>query len=95
MTAYARAVLDAVDAIPPGTVMTYGDVAEWVGVGSARGVGAVLRTWGSEVPWHRVLAATGKPAPHLRDEQLALLRAEGVRHADGRVDLASARWSGS
>lgn len=37
---YAEKVLDAVDLIPPGRVMTYGDVAEWLGkAGRVRSAG--------------------------------------------------------
>ena len=32
---YAERVLDVADGIPPGRVMTYGDVAEWQGAASA------------------------------------------------------------
>ncbi len=93
---HARAVLDAVDAIPPGAVMSYGDVAEYAGLRSARLVGQVLRRYGSEVPWHRVVMSTGAPAPHHAGEQLARLRAEAVPLvADAtRVDMRRARWTG-
>ena len=46
------------------------------------------------LPWWRVLRADGTAAEHLRDRQLALLRAEGTPMAafgDG-VDLRRARW---
>ena len=93
-TAYARAVLDVVDRIPPGRVMTYGDVAELMGRGSPRTVGAVLSDHGREVPWQRVVQASGRPAePYLR-EALALLAAEGCPVSGERVDLAAARWDG-
>ncbi len=93
-TAYARSVLDAVDAIPAGKVLTYGDVAELIGRGSPRTVGTVLAHHGREVPWQRVVQASGRPAePHLA-EALRLLRAEGCPLVGDRVDLASARWAG-
>ena len=41
-TAYARLVLDAVDTIPVGRVLTYGDVAELTGRGTGRTVGTVM-----------------------------------------------------
>ena len=41
-TPYAAEVLAVVDRIPPGKVMSYGDVAEFVGRGSGRAVGAVM-----------------------------------------------------
>ena len=93
-TAYARAVLDVVDRIPAGRVLTYGDVAELVGRGSPRTVGTVLSDHGREVPWQRVVQASGRPAePHLR-EALRLLAAEGCPLRGEKVDLASARWDG-
>ncbi len=92
---FARAVLDLVDAIPPGRVMTYGDIAEALGSGSPRQVGQVLSHHGHEVPWQRVVLATGEPAPSATDEALRLLREEGCPlTAGGRVDLARARWAG-
>ena len=93
-TAYARAVLDVVDRIPAGTVLTYGDVAELLGRGSPRTVGTVLSAHGREVPWQRVVQASGRPAePHLQ-EALRLLAAEGCPLQGERVDLAAARWDG-
>jgi methylated-DNA-protein-cysteine methyltransferase related protein len=93
-TPYARAVLDVVDRIPPGTVMTYGDVAEMMGRGSPRTVGAVLSEHGREVPWQRVVQASGRPAEPYLHEALALLAAEGCPVTGERVDLAAARWDG-
>ena len=89
-------MLDAVERIPPGSVASYGDLAELVGVGSARWVGQVMARWGHEVPWHRVVMADGSPAPHKTSEQLGRLRAEGVPLAPGgdRVDMRRARWGG-
>lgn len=89
------AVLACVSAIPSGRVMSYGDVAEYVGSRAPRSVGRVLAMEGSDVPWHRVIGADGRPAHHLEAEQLERLRAEGVRVTDGRVDMARYRWDGS
>jgi methylated-DNA-protein-cysteine methyltransferase related protein len=94
LTPYAALVLAAVDRIPRGQVMSYGDVAEYVGSGSARAVGAVLSRYGHEVPWQRVVLSTGEPAPSQPDEALRLLRAEGVPMRGERVDMSRARWSG-
>lgn len=93
-TPYARLVLAAVDGIPPGKVLTYGDVAELVGRGSPRTVGAVLSDHGREVPWQRVVQASGRPAEPYLQEALALLAAEGCPLRGERVDLAAARWDG-
>jgi methylated-DNA-protein-cysteine methyltransferase-like protein len=93
-TAYALAVLEVVEQIPAGRVMTYGDVAEWMGRGSARTVGTVLTRHGHEVPWQRVVQASGRPAEPYVAEALALLVAEGCPVAAEKVVLARARWDG-
>jgi methylated-DNA-protein-cysteine methyltransferase-like protein len=90
----AERILACVESIPPGQVMTYGDVAEHVGSRAPRLVGHVLAQDGGTVPWHRVLRADGTFAEHLRDEQRQRLIAEGVRVTDGRVDLRVYRWDG-
>lgn len=82
-----------VAAVPPGTVATYGDIADAAGLSSARIVGWIMRTDSSDLPWHRVITASGRPAPHLAARQLELLRAEGVLADDGRVPLREYRHS--
>src|SRR3954453_9425606 len=95
MTPFASAVLDVVERIPRGKVRAYGDIAAYLGDGGPRQVGAVMRDWGHEVPWHRVLRSDGRPAVHKASEQLDLLRGEGLLSRDGRVDMSVARWSPS
>lgn len=94
MTPYATRVLDVVDKIPRGKVMAYGDVAELMGEGSARGVGSVMARHGSEVPWHRVLMSDGTLPPGKEARARKLLEAEGVPFRAGRVDMDCARWDG-
>ena len=74
--------------------MTYGDVAEMLGRGSPRTVGTVLTNHGREVPWQRVVQASGRPAEPYLQEALRLLREEGCPVEGERVDLARARWDG-
>lgn len=93
-TAYAREVLDLVDQIPVGKVMTYGDVAELHGRGTGRTVGTVLTGHGREVPWQRVVQASGRPAEPYLQEALRLLAAEGCPLLAERVVLTEARWEG-
>lgn len=87
-------VLACVELIPAGRVMSYKDVAEFVGTRGARHVGRVLAYDGGTVAWHRVLRSNGTCAEHLQATQLELLAAEGVPIHDGRVDMAAARWDG-
>ncbi|MGZ4640290.1 MAG: MGMT family protein [Actinomycetes bacterium] len=89
-------VLAAVEAIPAGRVMSYGDVAEYVGRGGPRQVGRVMALSGGSVPWWRVLHADGSPPPGKEQEALALLRGDGtpLRSGGARVDMTRARWDG-
>lgn len=84
-------VRELVAAIPPGRVATYGDIAAAAGLSTPRTVGWIMRTDAADLPWHRVLGASGRPAAHLADRQLRLLAAEGVPVTDGRVGLRTAR----
>jgi alkylated DNA nucleotide flippase Atl1 len=87
-TELAQRILDAVAAIPPGRVATYGDVAADAGGNSPRFAGWVLAHLADDdVPWHRVLPVSGRPAAHLAGRQLALLASEGVLAVDGRVAM--------
>lgn len=81
-----------VASIPPGRVVTYGDIAAVAGLSSPRIVGWIMRTDSSDLPWHRVITASGRPAQHLRSRQLELLRAEGVLATDGKVALDEVRY---
>ena len=86
-----EAVRALVAAIPPGRVSTYGDIADAAGLSSPRIVAWIMRTDSSDLPWHRVIRASGRPAPHLASRQLEHLRAEGVLAHDGRIPLHEVR----
>jgi alkylated DNA nucleotide flippase Atl1 len=100
LSEYASRVLDIIDQIPAGQVMSYGDIAEYLGQGGPRQVGQVLALWGGGAPWWRVVHADGSLlAGH---EQTALARYRGestpLREGNGgrsvRVDMRRARWTG-
>ena len=85
----------AIAAIPPGRVASYGAIAARAGLpGRARLVGRLLGEVpdGMELPWFRVLRASGHVAmpPGSRGfrEQCRRLRAEGVEVVNGRVPLS-------
>ncbi|ORB30550.1 MGMT family protein [Mycolicibacterium parafortuitum] len=80
-----------VAAIPSGRVATYGDIAAAAGLSSPRIVAWIMRTDSADLPWHRVIPASGRPAPHLATRQLERLRAEAVLAVDGRVPLREYR----
>jgi alkylated DNA nucleotide flippase Atl1 len=101
---YMEAVLELVQAIPPGRVMTYGLIAEVVGErlaqadgrsrGGPRQVGQVLARAGSGVPWWRVVDASGRPPAQHLTAALDRLHAEGtpLGRGEGRVAVRSAVW---
>lgn len=93
---YAELVLAVVEQVPSGQVLTYGDVAELIGEGGPRQVGAVMSRYAGSVPWWRVLRADGTPAPQVRDRALAAYAREDtpMRPDRSRVDLRRARWDG-
>ncbi|MFF7727184.1 MGMT family protein [Streptomyces sp. NPDC008001] len=100
---YAERVLEVAERIPPGRVMTYGDVAEWLGEGGPRQVGRVMALYGGAVPWWRVVRSDGVLLPGHELRALAHYRAEGTplreagRAAQGhvpRLAMALARWDG-
>ena len=90
---FARDVLDVVASIPPGRVMSYGQVAAVLGTRAARRVGRVLAESGADVPWWRVVRADGSPADAVGSRALVRLAEERTPlvQAGTRVDMAAAR----
>src|SRR3954471_3291500 len=89
---YAEAVLALVERIPPGRVMTYGEIAELIGRGGPRQVGTVMARYGGGVPWHRVVNASGRLVPGHEAEAMRRHAAEGTPMNGERVRLARALW---
>ena len=85
--------------VPPGKVVSYGQLADMAGLGrAARWVGRTLSQLppDTRLPWHRVLGAGGRislPAGSPSgDEQRARLRDEGVVILNNRVDIRRHGW---
>ena len=97
---FAGRVLDVAEAIPPGRVMSYGDIAEYLGEGGPRQVGRVMALWGGGVAWWRVIHADGSLLDGHERAALARYREEGTPMrpvaggGPGRVDMRRARWTG-
>ena len=92
--------------IPPGRVMTYGQIAVILGrPTAARAVGYALRHLppGSPVPWQRVVNARGAISPRGAADRLyeplvqrLLLEQEGLEfQTPGVIDLRRYRWTPS
>ena len=100
-TFYDR-VYDFVGTVPPGKVVTYGQVALELGSpAAARAVGYALHNLsdGTDVPWWRVVNASGGISLGNRgfsaDIQRERLEDEGVRFdLEGRIRLREYRWFG-
>lgn len=95
MQPFTVKVIEIIQAIPPGKVMTYGQIAKEAGSPrGARQVVRILHTMSEKylLPWHRVINAKGEIAiteGQGRNEQKALLINEGVFvSGDYRVDLS-------
>ena len=86
-TPFERDIAAVLDALEPGDVVTYGEIAAEAGhPGAARAVGSLLRRAGGETfPWWRVVTSTGRLVPGGEREQSRRLRAEGVEIREGRV----------
>jgi alkylated DNA nucleotide flippase Atl1 len=96
---YASRVLDVVDSIPAGRVLSYGDVAALLGTSGPRQVGSVLALWGGGVAWWRVVHADGSLVPGHEALARERYRREGTPlrpAAPGdpvRIDMRRARWT--
>ena len=93
---FVSRALEVIDSIPPGMVMTYGDVAATLGSRAARAVGQVMSQYGSDASWWRVVRSSGHPAIGHEQAALEFYRAEGTpltwtRDGVFRVDLSAAR----
>jgi methylated-DNA-protein-cysteine methyltransferase related protein len=84
-SAFEQSVLAVLHGLPPGEVVTYGEVALEAGYpGRSRAVGALLASATHPVPWWRVVNASGRLVPGHEAEQAKRLRAEGVEVDRGR-----------
>ncbi|GAA3342154.1 hypothetical protein GCM10017714_29270 [Curtobacterium pusillum] len=90
-------VAEVVRLIPPGRVMTYGDVAAALGSRASRAVGKVMAHEGADLPWWRVVRSGGLPPVHHEARAHEHYRAEGTPIVQGRtawrIDMRRARWS--
>jgi len=92
-------IWDTICDIPQGRVASYGQIAEVAGIPrGARQVGYALRHLppDSDVPWHRVIQASGKIAfdkdTPQHEEQKKRLQQDDVAVVSGRIDMQKYRW---
>ena len=94
-----KRIWETIQDIPRGRVANYGQVAEIAGIPrGARQVAYALRHAPKELelPWHRVITASGKSAFDANSRHFRMqrdrLREEGVVVRNGRVDMQAYRW---
>ena len=87
-------VLDLVERIPPGQVLSYGAIAEILAEGGPRQVGRVMATDGGAVAWWRVVRADGSlTAAHGIGAQEHYAEEGTPMRANGSaVDIRRALW---
>ena len=95
-------VWKVVSEIPPGHVLTYGEVARLSGMPrAARRVSQAMRRAprGVDLPWHRVVNAQGKISfpedSSAWQKQKDLLQDEGVVFLNGKIDLDHFGYKGA
>ncbi|MDD9369993.1 MAG: MGMT family protein [Acidimicrobiales bacterium] len=92
MAGFEQAVVRVLHSLRPGEVVTYGEVAAEAGFpGAARAVGRVLATADQDLPWWRVVTASGRLVPGHEDDHARRLRAEGVATSEGHVVVPTDR----
>ena len=96
------AVRSVVTGIPPGTVLTYGDVAELAQLGTPRLAARIMALGqaGADAPWWRVVRADGTLPDRLQVSAREHYEREGtpLRDTDAhwvQVDVRRARWQGA
>lgn len=92
--------------VPPGKVVTYGQLAQWLpppmGVAleeyqafGARWVGDAMAACPADVPWQRVINAQGKISKRPgAQQQRHLLEVEGIVFVNDKIDLKRYQWQG-
>lgn len=99
MESFTERVVEIIQQIPPGKVMTYGQIAKLAG--SQRGARQVVRIFHSmsekyRLPWHRVINVKGEIG--LQNEELFFiqkmtLESEGIKFSDkNAVNLAEYQY---
>lgn len=95
---FFQQVYGVVKRIPFGKVVTYGEIAQFLGnPRNARTVGYAMHSCDASLPWYRVVMKSGKLPFDETDsssfKQKKFLEKEGITFlTNGRIDLEKHRW---
>lgn len=90
--AYPEAVHALARLVPPGAVLSYGDMAELLGSGSARQTGKAMGSAPAGTPWWRILRADGTITAALATAASGHWDAEGLAVPGRRIHMDRKRW---
>lgn len=105
MTELSKRLIQEIQAVPPGQVASYGQIARLAGSpGASRQVARILHSSSSRynLPWHRIVGSGGHiklPPGGKLEEQVLRLQAEGVEVSisrngnQARVNMAQHNYS--
>ncbi|MBI2662561.1 MGMT family protein [Candidatus Woesearchaeota archaeon] len=101
MKSFSEKVYELCKRVPKGKVVTYKDIALFLGINGYRAVGQVLRCnpYAPKVPCHRVIRSDGNVGGFkgeirgkLVQEKIKMLSKEGITIEKGKVDLAKYKF---
>ena len=94
---FANKVYEYMRLVPAGRVVSYSQVAAICGhPGAARVVGQIAHYGPTDIPWHRLVRASGGLAssyvPGGASGQMSLLKLENVSFDNDRVSMEKYQW---
>ncbi|WP_313812625.1 MGMT family protein [Glutamicibacter sp.] len=89
---YVDAVHQLAQMVPPGSVLSYKDVAELLGSGGARQAGKAMGRAPTGTPWWRIIRSNGSIAPELEAVARTHWEREAIAAPDRKVSMNAKRW---
>ena len=94
MKTFAEEAYNLLRKVPEGRVTTYKEIAHALGTKAYRGIGQAMKRnpYAPEVPWHRVVATSGriggfqgKTSGASIKKKIQMLKAEGIEINSGKI----------
>ncbi len=99
MKQVSQVIIEIIKEIPPGKILTYGEIARRAGTpATARLVSYLLHSSSEKyfLPWHRVINSKGQISltGMAGEEQKQKLLSEGIKIHSGKIDLEKYTYQG-